>query len=61
MNCSTTEHENKLNILWSRGDITNYTNYVNSLKRSSYRVYRNSDGKHKVVFDAEKLFGTLFH
>lgn len=40
--------ERKLDRLWSACDFSRYTEYVNKTKQQGYKIYRNSEGKHKI-------------
>ena len=42
-------YEDNLNGHWERMEIEKYHKYLSELKNKGYRIYRNSDGKHKVI------------
>ena len=42
-------YEDALNDYWERMEIQKYHKYLSELKDKGYRIYRNPDGKHKVV------------
>ena len=42
-------HESLLNDLWRDGDRKKYDDQLRRTKDQGYKVYRNSEGKHKVV------------
>lgn len=42
-------HESLLNDLWRDGDRKKYDDQLKRTKDQGYKVYRNSEGKHKVV------------
>lgn len=42
-------HESLLNDFWCDGDRKKYDDQLKRTKDQGYKVYRNSDGKHKVV------------
>ena len=42
-------YESLLNDLWRDGDRKKYDDQLRRTKDQGYKVYRNSDGKHKVV------------
>lgn len=48
-----TEMEEKLNRLWREGNTDNYVNCVNTIKVLGAKVYRNSDGLHKIKYNLD--------
>lgn len=48
-----TEMEQKLNELWMTGQTQQYENRVNMIKTLGAKVYRNSDGFHKIKYNID--------
>lgn len=54
---------NKLDILYSSNNRDQYDKQVETLKSVGYRIFRNSDGKHKVEYNTQyfqQMFGGAF-
>ena len=54
---------NKLDILYDSNDKDQYEKHVETLKGVGYRIFRNSDGKHKVEYNThyfQQMFGGAF-
>ena len=48
-----TEMEERLNTLWREGDTSKYINHVSTIKALGAKVYRNSDGLHKIKYNLD--------
>lgn len=62
MQPSNDEIVNKLNILYAT-DKEKYEEHVETLKGVGYRIFRNSNGKHKVDYNTsyfQEMFGGAF-
>lgn len=44
----TKKQEEILDDYWSHGNVQEYYRYLNEIKKSGKRVYRNSSGKHMI-------------
>ena len=44
----TKKQEETLDNYWSHGNVQEYYRYLNEIKKSGRRVYRNSNGKHMI-------------
>ena len=56
------EIQNRLDTLF-KGDRDKYLEHVETLKGVGYRVFRNSEGKHKVEYNTQyfqQVFGGTF-
>ena len=54
------EMENKLNKLyWTNS--SEYMKHLNMIKGMGYKVYRNSQGLHKIEMDMSTAFGGIFN
>lgn len=42
-------YEDNLNDYWERMEVEKYCKHLSELKNKGYRIYRNSDGKHKII------------
>ena len=45
---SKSEQEKILDDYWSHSKVKEYYRYINEIKKYGMRVFRNSDGKHKI-------------
>ena len=54
---------NKLDILYNSDNRDQYDKQIEMLKGVGYRIFRNSDGKHKVEYNThyfQQMFGGTF-
>lgn len=56
---TTSEIANYLDSLLAVNS-SRYLSELNRIKQNGYRVFRNSQGKHKVQTDVNSMFGNIF-